>query len=189
MSLIRSLGSQKAYVRCYRLAYSETVRHFRSTARFTDLNNIRSTVNRHSEPGLEGAKSLLFVERRHLPPDLTLELNGSQAFHRFCKIIGFAAEVHELRIRQGKLPASPADHSSSTTRHCIGFPVTAPVMKVDLTSSLSFHEIELRGFLGELFPSAGRLMVLNINKNDGQPLLSGDMQYIIRKFSATLQRS
>lgn len=187
MSTIRLMGSQKAYLRCYRLGFGETIRHFRSAARFTGLNNISSTVTSHSSPGLDGEKALLFVEQQHLPVDLSVGLERNEDFQRFCRVIGFTSEVLALR-NQDRLPTSPADHTLTTASHCPGFPVTRPEMMIDLTSSISFHELELRSFLGEMYPRAGKMMILNLQNSDGQPMQTIELQHLIREFSSLLAK-
>jgi len=189
MATVNFIGKQASYLRCYRLSYSDSVLHLKSGQSFSSVNAIRRAVDRVSNAGRDNQSAVLFVERQHLPLEVIPPTSVADAFNRFCDFIGFTTEVNRLTLGQGNLPRSTDDHVRARFTHTPGFPVVQAASRVDLNKSLSFDEVELRNFLGAMYPSAGRLMIVNLNDANGHPMLPLALATTINHFSLILQTS
>jgi hypothetical protein len=128
--------------------------HFKSNSRLTSVGEVRQCLTDRS--------IFLFVEKRHLPPDLDAEMCGLQGYEALHYVV-FSTGISWLQVGNTP-PASPADSVIATHSFCTGFPVTRPVpdSRVDLKDAYSFGETELRGFLGEFYAEAGHMIFLSL---------------------------
>ncbi len=177
MKTYHYLGIRNARLRDYIVGHAEEAKHMVSTRKLASYSELTQTIKMHNDPGY-GIKAIMFVKVEHLPDDLMKEMKeqeGYENFSEFCDLIGFATVLH----------FNSASDSTQTMVPLSGFPLPAPIKKVENRQRDEFTSRELLSFMGDLFPYAGRAIVVELGP-EGPSSCARTIFHVFNKFVGVL---